>query len=195
MTTIPIFLHLQPIFAPLTIPEPPLLLDPKAKDSDPAAEAVAAQKDEKPKHLHFVLTLHDPVHNLRFTTVSQSVPGDWLEVEYDQSEWVEERLVDVIRVGVEIIAQDVSPIYIYNFQDLAACQSDDRPVADADHDIVRGYEDGIEAFCKDTADDAKVGRQESGIRNHRRFGSEERRLTIGMMSTVNPDWFRFLSQR
>lgn len=97
MTTIPIFLHLQPILAPLSVPEPPLLLDSTETPAD------------KPKHLHFVLTLHDTTHNLRFTTVSQPVPGDWLDVEYDQSEWVEERLVDVIRIGVEIIAQDVSP--------------------------------------------------------------------------------------
>ena len=101
VTTIPIFLQLQPVLAPLSIPEPPLLLDPKDTES-------ASSDESKPKHLHFILTLHDPVHNLRFTTVSQSVPGDWLDVEYDQSEWVEERLVDVIRVGVEIIAQDVS---------------------------------------------------------------------------------------
>ena len=31
-----------------------------------------------------------------------------MDVEYDQSEWVEERLVDIIRVSVEVIAQDVS---------------------------------------------------------------------------------------
>jgi len=53
------------------------------------------------------MTLHDPVHSLRFSSVTQSVPKDWLEVEYEQSDWVEERLVDVLRVGVEVIAQDV----------------------------------------------------------------------------------------
>jgi hypothetical protein len=31
-----------------------------------------------------------------------------MDVEYDQSEWVEERLVDIIRVSIEVIAQDVS---------------------------------------------------------------------------------------
>jgi hypothetical protein len=102
VTTIPIFLHLQPVLAPLSIPEPPLLLESTESSTEP-----------KPKHLHFILTLHDPVHNLRFTTVSQSVPGDWLDVEYDESEWVEERLVDVIRVGVEIIAQDVSTSFVF----------------------------------------------------------------------------------
>lgn len=100
VTTVPIFLHLQPVLAPLSVPEPPLLLDTET-DATPTSSTPA-------KHLQFILSLHDPVHNLRFTTVSQGVPADWLDVDYDQSEWVEERLVDVIRVGVEIIAQDVS---------------------------------------------------------------------------------------
>jgi len=102
VTTVPIFLHLQPVLAPLSIPEPPLLLD---SDSPTSTTGPA-------KHLQFILTLHDPVHNLRFSTVSQGVPADWLEVDYEQSEWVEERLVDVIRVGVEIIAQDVSRLLL-----------------------------------------------------------------------------------
>jgi hypothetical protein len=62
-----------------------------------------------PKHLYFVMTLHDPVHSLRFSTVSQPSPADWLDVEYDSSDWVEERLVEVLRTGVEIVAQDVGP--------------------------------------------------------------------------------------
>ncbi len=31
-----------------------------------------------------------------------------MEVRYEESDWVEERLVDVLRVGVEVVAQDVS---------------------------------------------------------------------------------------
>ena len=30
-----------------------------------------------------------------------------MDVEYERSDWVEERLVDVIRVGVEIVIQEV----------------------------------------------------------------------------------------
>jgi hypothetical protein len=98
VTTVPIFLHLQPVLAPLAIPEPPILL----------SSANPATTSEPAKHLYFIMSLHDPVHSLRFTTVSQPSPKDWLEVEYEQSEWVEERLVDVLRVGVEVLAQDVS---------------------------------------------------------------------------------------
>lgn len=97
VTTIPIFLHLQPLLAPLNIPEPSILL----KSEEPK---------DKPKHLYFLMTLHDPAHSLRFTTATQPSPADWLDVEYDKSDWVEERLVEVLRTGVEVIAQDVSLI-------------------------------------------------------------------------------------
>jgi hypothetical protein len=56
-----------------------------------------------------------------------------MDVEYDQSEWVEERLVDIIRVSIEVIAQDVS------FQS-----------GDGADEIVCCYEDGFETFCQDS---------------------------------------------
>jgi predicted membrane GTPase involved in stress response len=107
VTTVPIFLHLQPLLAPLSIPEPPILLltDPAASS---ATTSTSSSSKEPAKHLHFIISLHDPAHSLRFTTTTQPVPGDWLEVEYEQSDWVEERLVDVLKTGIEVIAQDVS---------------------------------------------------------------------------------------
>ncbi|ORX39066.1 maintenance of telomere capping protein 1 [Kockovaella imperatae] len=98
VTTVPIFLHLQPVLAPLSIPEPPILLS--QSKSEPGSAPTP------PKHLYFLMTLQDPSHSLRFTTVSQPAPADWLDVEYEKSDWVEERLVEVLRNGVEIIAQD-----------------------------------------------------------------------------------------
>lgn len=100
VTKIPIFLHLQPILAPLNIPEPPVLF----KDERKATSL---------KHLYFLFTLHDPTHSLRFSTTTQPSPADWLDVEYDKSDWVEERLVEVLRTGVEIIAQDVGTLQCF----------------------------------------------------------------------------------
>lgn len=94
VTTIPVFLQLQPVLAPLPIPEPPVLLS-------------AAASATPSKHLYFIVSLQDPTHDLQFVTVSQPSPGDWLDVEYDKSDWVEERLVEVIKTSVEIVAQDV----------------------------------------------------------------------------------------
>ncbi|WVQ81449.1 hypothetical protein IAT38_003573 [Cryptococcus sp. DSM 104549] len=95
VTTVPIFLHLQPLLVTLPIPEPPILTStPSTTPHTP------------PKHLYFLLTLQDPSHSLTFSTVTQPTPSDWMEVEYEKSEWVEERLVEVLRTGVEVIAQD-----------------------------------------------------------------------------------------
>ncbi|KAJ9092949.1 hypothetical protein QFC19_008547 [Naganishia cerealis] len=58
------------------------------------------------KHLTFLVTLHDDVHSLQFSTVTQYAPADWMEVPYEVSDWVEERLVDVLRNGVENIVQE-----------------------------------------------------------------------------------------
>lgn len=97
----PIFLHLQPVLAPLPFAEPSLLL-PSSTETEPTSS-------KQPNHLYFIVSLHDPTHSIRFTTTTQPSPADWLEVEYERSDWVEERLVDVLRTGVEIVAQDVSP--------------------------------------------------------------------------------------
>ncbi|KAL7421174.1 hypothetical protein Q5752_004059 [Cryptotrichosporon argae] len=99
VTFVPVFLHLQPVLAPLAVPEPPLLLKTSSAAAAPAPSS-------PPEHLHFIVTLQDPAHALRFVTVSQPAPTGWLEVEYERSDWVEERLVDIIRVAVEVIAQD-----------------------------------------------------------------------------------------
>ncbi|WWC64148.1 uncharacterized protein I303_106756 [Kwoniella dejecticola CBS 10117] len=97
VTTVPIFLHLQPLLAPLPYPEPPIHNSTSTSSSDGSTPT---------KHLYFLLTLHDPAHSLSFTTVSQPSPADWMEVEYEKSEWVEERLVEILRTSVEVIAQD-----------------------------------------------------------------------------------------
>ncbi|KAI9636675.1 uncharacterized protein MKK02DRAFT_25746 [Dioszegia hungarica] len=98
VTTVPIFLHLQPVLAPLPFAEPSLLL-PSSTETEPTSS-------KQPNHLYFIVSLHDPTHSIRFTTTTQPSPADWLEVEYERSDWVEERLVDVLRTGVEIVAQD-----------------------------------------------------------------------------------------
>jgi hypothetical protein len=86
------------------------------------------------------MTLQDPSHGIRFVTATQPTPGDWLDVEYERSDWVEERLVEVLRTGVEIIAQDVS-------RSLAVSASN------ADFGIVCRDEDGPETIhrCNETA--------------------------------------------
>ena len=108
VTTVPIFLHLQPLLAPLPISEPSILLHTSGTSHPSIPPSSNTTNSTSPNHLYFLMTLHDPTHSLRFTTTSQPSPGDWLDVEYEKSDWVEERLVEVLRTGVEVLAQDVS---------------------------------------------------------------------------------------
>lgn len=96
MTTIPVYLHLQPAIVPL-----PYNFKP--------ATTANAKSPQAETHLAFIVALEDPTHSLSRSTVTQYVPGDWLDVEYERSDWVEERLVEVINNGVEIAVQEVSP--------------------------------------------------------------------------------------
>lgn len=56
-------------------------------------------------NLQFILHLSDPEHRLVHTTVTQAVPGPWLEV-WDQYDWVEDLVAEALRVGVEVIGQE-----------------------------------------------------------------------------------------
>lgn len=67
--------------------------------SSESAETPAA------RHLHFLLNLHDPSHNLEHTTLSQAVPEKWLEM-WDEYDWVEDLIAESLRVSVEVIGQE-----------------------------------------------------------------------------------------
>lgn len=115
-------MHIQPVLVPLPFPEPPISTarrdsvgaadaSPSRSLNPPASASAAGPPSDAPAphHLTFVLGLVDSTHSLRFTTVTQYCPEDWLEVEYDRSDWVEERLVGVLRTGVEGLLQEVGP--------------------------------------------------------------------------------------
>jgi len=56
--------------------------------------------------LFYVILLQDPTHNLAFESFSQSIPISWLDVPYEENEWVEDKMVECIRLAVMSIAQD-----------------------------------------------------------------------------------------
>ena len=56
-------------------------------------------------HLQFLLELSDPTHELSHRTVSQSIPVSWLDL-WEQHDWVEDVVVEVLRIGIEIIGQE-----------------------------------------------------------------------------------------
>ena len=89
-----VFLRIQPFFASHGFP--PV-----------TSKAEVEEAEDKPdaRHLHFLLHLHDPAHDLTHTTVSQSVPARWLPI-WDDNEWVEDLVVETLRVAVEVVGQE-----------------------------------------------------------------------------------------
>lgn len=68
----------------------------------PAAAAAAAAPANQ---LSFLLHLADPAHALTHTIQTQPVPTAWLAVPWETNGWVEERLVDALRVGIECVGE------------------------------------------------------------------------------------------
>lgn len=117
VTTIPLYIHIQPVLVPLAFSEPPISTsvhrdsvssptESLSRSLNPASASTTTTSDSKPEHLTFILSLSDTTHSLRFITVTQYSPADWLEVEYDRSDWVEERLVAVLKTGIEGLLQE-----------------------------------------------------------------------------------------
>ncbi|KAG5639298.1 hypothetical protein H0H81_004500 [Sphagnurus paluster] len=57
------------------------------------------------RHLQFLLLLSDPEHQLTHTTITQAVPGKWLDL-WDEFEWVEDLVAESLKVGVEVLGQE-----------------------------------------------------------------------------------------
>lgn len=64
------------------------------------------QEEEGGNQLVYIILLEDPTHQIKFKTYSQSIPLEWLDVPYEENEWVEDKMTEVIRMAVTTIAQD-----------------------------------------------------------------------------------------
>ncbi|KAG0052906.1 hypothetical protein BGZ83_001991 [Gryganskiella cystojenkinii] len=95
-STCPVFMAIQPCRVPRH----------GYNASRPEDQAANAKIMEKDMFLSYVIVLHDPTHKLEFESVSQSLPAHWLMIPYEENEWVEDRMVDCIRLAVGVIAQD-----------------------------------------------------------------------------------------
>ncbi|EPQ60953.1 hypothetical protein GLOTRDRAFT_124693 [Gloeophyllum trabeum ATCC 11539] len=65
----------------------------------------SATEEASEPQLQFLLHFTDPSHQLIHTTVTQIVPAKWLEL-WDQYDWVEDTVAEILRVGVEVIGQE-----------------------------------------------------------------------------------------
>lgn len=104
VTNCPIFLRIQPCLAPLPFYTPsniPTIVEPV--DANTTATPISPISTG----LFFLLILRDPTHNLVHSSISQSIPGAWLDIPFEENEWVEDVMVDVLRTSVQTIGQEV----------------------------------------------------------------------------------------
>ncbi|GAA5941864.1 hypothetical protein JCM3775_004786 [Rhodotorula graminis] len=98
VTTCPVYLRIQPVLAPLPS-LPPSLLASSSSDS-------SSSSPQSTKALFFLLVLRDPTHKLVHASTSQSMPATWLDIPFEDNEWVEDAMVEIIRRSVEIVGQE-----------------------------------------------------------------------------------------
>ncbi|KAM0787916.1 hypothetical protein ACM66B_006123 [Microbotryomycetes sp. NB124-2] len=91
--TCPVYMRIQPCLANLPFLPPSLTT---AAERGPKASQV----------LFFLLLLRDPTHNLVHSSLSQSMPAAWLDIPFEENEWVEDAMVEIIRRSVEIIGSE-----------------------------------------------------------------------------------------
>lgn len=98
-TICPIYLRVQPALAPLPFGS-------FSSSSSKQTLSAADTADKSDIHLFFLFFLIDPSNQLYHQTLSQAMPAAWIDIPFEENEWVEEEMVQIIRKGVEIIGQE-----------------------------------------------------------------------------------------
>lgn len=55
--------------------------------------------------LQFLVYLTDPEHQLVHSTLTQSIPQQWLNV-WDEHDWVEDLIAEALKLGVGVVGQE-----------------------------------------------------------------------------------------
>ena len=71
----------------------------------PFFSSYTLEAEKSHQSLQFLLYLSDPSHQLLHSTVTQGIPGKWLDL-WDTYPWVEDLAVEALRVGVEVLGQE-----------------------------------------------------------------------------------------
>lgn len=113
VTVCPVYMRIQPVIAAMpfattsTSSTTPSTTTPSSSNEQPQTGAtMTTTRTSDDLHLYFVMILRDPTNELVHKTLSQSMPSKWLDIPFEENEWVEDIMVDVIRRGVEIIGEE-----------------------------------------------------------------------------------------
>jgi hypothetical protein len=72
----------------------------------PFASTLASKEGsgDAPRVAQFLIMMSEPTNSLTHYAVTQTFPHQWLDV-WDTNEWVEDLIVDSIRLGVQVVGQ------------------------------------------------------------------------------------------
>lgn len=108
ITHCPVYVRIQPILSRLPVflsTGPTCDLSAGSATAPTAGITKGGVKVEEEQHLFFLILLRDVKHSLDHATLTQSIPASWLEIPFEENEWVEDIMVEVIRRGTETIGQ------------------------------------------------------------------------------------------
>lgn len=89
----------------------PLPYLPRRPSSSHGSSQDQEDQQTSSKALFFLLLLRDPTHRLAHQSLSQSIPASWLDIPFEENEWVEDVMVEVIRRSVEwVFFLSISPV-------------------------------------------------------------------------------------
>lgn len=101
VTVCKVYMRIQPVISALPFQSIATAIATSSSEP-PKTPATSSTED---KQLFFILLLRDPTNGLVHRTLTQGMPASWLEIPFEENEWVEDCMVDVIKKGVEIVGQ------------------------------------------------------------------------------------------
>ena len=110
VTVCPVYMRIQPVLAVLPFSLP--YSNSTTSTSDTATSLENTSNHSQPAqpvedtYLFFIVLLRDPTNQLLHKTLTQSMPSAWLSIPFEENEWVEDIMVEIIRRGVEILGEE-----------------------------------------------------------------------------------------
>ncbi|KAH9819414.1 maintenance of telomere capping protein 1 [Melampsora americana] len=102
ITKCSVYIRIQPILSTLPCLHQSQDQIQSSKEIDESLKGISVLEEE---HLFFLILLKDLDNSLDHATLSQSMPADWLKIPFEENEWVEEVMVEIIRRATEVIGQ------------------------------------------------------------------------------------------
>lgn len=71
-----------------------------------AVPGVSLEENAPSTHLFFILALNDPENKIEMTLPTQPLPLAWLDIPFEDNEWVEDTMIDVLKLACTNLAME-----------------------------------------------------------------------------------------